>query len=194
MRLTVVRVALLPAAALALGACGSINATNSVALPAVSKHDLERGSPYLLQVKARPRLPQMSGQGLNGEPIDVGAMRGHVVVVNVWASWCAPCIAEAPNLAAVWKATSPLGVQFVGIDIKDDLTAAKSFQRVHQVPYPSIFDQPGMLLLALRGLAPQVPPTTLLIDRAGRIAARFPGGVTKEMLLGPVRSLAAEGS
>jgi thiol-disulfide isomerase/thioredoxin len=194
MRIAVARVALLPVAALVLTACGSINATNAVTLQAVSKHDLERGSSYLVQAKARPRLPQMMGQGLDGETIDVGAMRGHVVVVNVWASWCAPCIAEAPNLAAVWKDTSPLGVRFVGIDIKDDRSAAKSFQRVHHVPYPSIFDQPGLLLLALRGLAPQVPPTTLLIDRSGRIAARFPGGVTKEMLLGPVRSLAAEGN
>jgi len=60
------------------------------------------------------------------------------------------------------------------------------------VPYPSIYDQPGALLLRLAGLAPQSPPTTFLLDRRGRVAARFGGGVTKEQLLGPVRLVATE--
>ena len=188
------RVSLLLVAAVTLSACGTLNPVNGVAPLTVSKKDLEPGSTYLLKVNARHRLPTMRGDGLNGPPIDINAMRGHVVVINVWASWCAPCRAEASQLAAVWKATSPQGVRFVGIDIKDDRTAARAFQRNYHVPYSSIYDQPGLLLLALRGLAPQQPPTTLLIDRAGRIAARFPGGVTEQMLLGPVQSLIAEGT
>lgn len=179
--------------ALVLGGC-SVNPTNAVAPSTVSKNDLEPGSRALIRPDRRPLLPALRGEGLDGRPIDLRAMRGDVVVLNVWASWCAPCRAEASQLAAVWRKTTPLGVRFVGIDIKDDRTAAKAFQRNFKVPYASIYDQPGRLLLALRALAPQVPPTTLLVDRAGRLAARFPGGITEAVLLGPVQQLAAEGT
>lgn len=178
---------------LAVGAC-SINPTDAVAPLAVSKRDLEPGSAVLIKPDARPQLPQLRGQALEGPPIDVRALRGQVVILNVWASWCAPCRAEAPQLASTWSKTHAAGVQFVGIDIKDDRTAAKAFERNLRVPYPSIFDQPGQLLLALRALAPQVPPTTLLIDRKGRLAARFPGGITEQILVGPVQKLLAEGT
>jgi thiol-disulfide isomerase/thioredoxin len=177
-----------------LGACGALNGVNSVASVSPQRDDLEPGSSYLLKAQARHRMPALSGDELDGTRVTLSDLRGQVLVLNVWASWCAPCIAEAPNLAAVWKATSPQGVRFLGIDIKDERSSALSFQRNRQVPYPSVYDQPGAWLLALRGLAPQSPPTTLLIDRAGRIAARFPGGVTEQMLLGPTQALVAEGS
>ena len=70
--------------------------------------------------------------------------------------------------------------------------SALAFLRSHHVPYPSIYDEPGALLLRLAGLAPQSPPTTFLLDRRGRVAARFGGGVTREQLLGPVRLVATE--
>lgn len=177
--------------AVAATAC-SLNSTNALAPAAVSEQDLEPGSRYLIKREARPTLPVLRGDGLDGPPIDVSALRGQVVVLNVWASWCAPCRAEAPQLAAVWRKTTELDVTFVGIDIKDDRVAALAFERTFKVPYRSIYDQPGRSLLALRGLAPQVPPTTLVLDRSGRLAARFPGSITQEVLLGAVERLAAE--
>ena len=134
----------------------------------------------------------MSGRTLDGVYLDLASLRGKVVVLNFWASWCAPCIAEAPNLNSVYAKTKASGVEFVGVDIKDDRTAAKSFQRNKHVLYPSLFDQDGLLLLKFRGQAPQSPPTTLIFDRQGRVAARFLQGVTENELLGPVQVLADE--
>jgi thiol-disulfide isomerase/thioredoxin len=140
----------------------------------------------------REPAPALKGRTLEGGELDLASYRGKVLVVNFWASWCAPCRAEARNLNSVYAQTKDLGVEFVGIDIKDDQTAARSFQKSKSVPYPSLFDQGGLLLLKFRGQAPQSPPTTLIFDRQGRVAARFVQAVTENQLLIPVHVLAKE--
>jgi thiol-disulfide isomerase/thioredoxin len=140
----------------------------------------------------RDPAPSLSGTTLEGKPLDIGSLTGKVVVVNFWASWCAPCLAEARNLNEVYAQTHALGVEFVGVDIKDERSKAKAFQRVKKVPYPSLFDEDGVLLLKFRGQAPQNPPTTLVLDRQGRVAARFVQGVTVGQLLAPVQVIAKE--
>jgi len=140
----------------------------------------------------RDPAPSLAGTTLEGTSLDVTRMRGKVVVVNFWASWCAPCRAEARNLNSVYAQTKALGVEFVGVDIKDEKTAARAFQRAKAVTYPSLYDQDGTLLLRFRGKAPQNPPTTLVLDRQGRVAARFVQGVTEAQLLAPVQVIAKE--
>lgn len=150
---------------------------------------LERG---VFPVGDREPAPRLEGTTLEGEQLDLASYRGKVVVLNVWASWCAPCRAEARNLNSVYAQTKASGVEFVGLDIKDDKTAARAFQRSKQVEYPSLFDPSGTLLLRFRGTAPQTPPTTLILDRQGRVAARFLQAVTVAELLAPVQVLARE--
>ena len=153
---------------------------------------IDSGANGLLPVDGRQPAPPVRGETLEGEQLDLGSLRGQVVVLNFWASWCAPCRAEAGNLIAVAEQTKADGVTFVGVNVKDDADAARAFERKQGVTYPSLHDQAGVVLTRFRAVVPQVPPTTLLIDREGRIAGRFIGGVTETELLGPVQVLARE--
>ena len=146
----------------------------------------------VLAVAQRVPAPVIRGETLDGDPLDVSSLKGKVVVLNFWASWCSPCRAESPSLVRVANAFASKGVSFVGVDIKDERDPAKRFVQVHDVPYPSLFDQSGVLLTRFQKFVPQSPPTTLLLDRQGRIAAMFPGGLTESELSAPVAQLAQE--
>jgi len=176
---------------LALTGCSSGSATaEGPSTPQLKAVD--PGENGLIAEQDRPMAPTLDGTTLEGERLDVADYRGQVVVLNFWASWCPPCRAEAPNLVEVAEQTADEGVQFIGVNVKNAKDEALAFERKQGVPYPSLHDQPGVLLTRFRALVPQVPPTTLLLDRQGRIAGRFIGGVTTDELLVPVQALAAE--
>ncbi|MCA0336347.1 MAG: TlpA family protein disulfide reductase [Actinobacteria bacterium] len=135
---------------------------------------------------------------LDGPTIDGGTWSSPtdgktVTVVNVWASWCAPCIAEAPHLEAVWKAAQQAGqpVQFVGINFRDNTASAQAFATKAGVTFPSLVDESGVLILKLQGKAPSVP-TTLVLDQQGRIAARVAGATTEATLTGLIDDVLAQ--
>ncbi|MBY8888599.1 TlpA family protein disulfide reductase [Streptomyces sp. PTM05] len=123
----------------------------------------------------RPTAPDISGTTVDGTQLSLDRFKGKVVVLNVWGSWCDPCRAEAPNLAQVSQQDAAKGVQFVGINIRDYSTAqSKSFERSFGITYPSFYDPEGKLLVKFPNgsLPPQSIPTTLIIDRHGKIAVR----------------------
>jgi thiol-disulfide isomerase/thioredoxin len=179
------------AAALLSGCTGKSATTDGTSGPLLRTLPGGDGN-HLLRVEDRIPAPTIRGETLDGESLDLSSLRGKVVVLNFWASWCAPCRAESPNLVKVATDSASKGVAFVGVNFKDDRDAARRFDEVHSVPYPSLFDQPGVVLTKLRKLVPQEPPSTLLIDRSGRIAGIFRGGVTENELSGPVQALAGE--
>ncbi|MFD4144510.1 TlpA family protein disulfide reductase [Streptomyces sp. NPDC058572] len=134
---------------------------------------------------ARPEAPLIAGRSLSGEPIDLKALRGQVVVINAWGSWCSPCRDEAPALQAVNRQMTPQGVRFIGINTRDrDPASARAFEARYGLSFPSVYDPPGDLLLRFppHTLNPQVIPSTVIVDRRGRIAASVPGPVTATML------------
>jgi len=135
--------------------------------------------------KDRPRLPAMRGTGLDGEALDVAEAAGHVVVINLWGSWCAPCRAEAPDLARVANATKPMGVRFYGIDTRDDPAAARAFVRRFKVPYPSFDDRDGQVIGRFTDIIPVTAvPSTLVVAPDQRISARVVGRVDAGTLRG----------
>jgi thiol-disulfide isomerase/thioredoxin len=141
----------------------------------------------------RDRAPSLQGTTLAGEPLDLDDYLGSVVVLNVWGSWCTPCRAEAPTLERVYLDLRPQGVEFVGINTRDDEEKARAFERTKNITYPSVVDEDGELLLEFHEtLPPSAIPSTLVIDREGRMAARVIGPVTESKLRDVVEPVLAE--
>lgn len=124
----------------------------------------------LIKAAERKAAPQLSGGTLDGGSFDLAAQKGHVVVINFWASWCAPCRAEAADLEEVYKATKDSGVVFLGINIRDEKDKAVAFHD-GRASYPSLFDPAGKIALTFSDVPPSAIPSTLVIDRDGRIAS-----------------------
>jgi thiol-disulfide isomerase/thioredoxin len=133
------------------------------------------GNIAVYNVSGRSMVGDVSGTTLQGKPLRLASYRGKVVVVDFWQDACAPCNAEEPWFEALSKSFASKGVQFVGIDERDNRAAGLSFERHFHVTYPSLFDRDDAFVLDFPGAAPPSTPTTILIDPKGGIAARVSG-------------------
>lgn len=174
------------AAAAALGAVPLLAGCSSDA-GAVTSASIDRYSG-----SAQQPVGRVAGRTLEGGHLDLASLRGEVVVVDFWASTCAPCIAEQKTLNEVARAEASQGVRFVGIDERDDASQARAYLADHPAAYPSLFDPDAMLTLQFPGAAPQTTPTTIVVNRAGRIAARVNGSILFSQLRSLVADVAAE--
>jgi thiol-disulfide isomerase/thioredoxin len=144
---------------------------------------------------SRPAAPRVSGTTLTGAKFSLAALRGSVVVLNFWGSWCAPCRREAPDLAALATYFKTAKVRFIGDDVQDSPANALAFQRTFNVGYPSLNDPGEQVALAFHGAVPPVGiPTTLLIDSSGHIAGRIVGEVSYRGLRALIAKVLAEPS
>ena len=134
----------------------------------------------------------VTGKLLDGTPFDLSAWRGKVVVVNFWGSWCAECRDEAQALQQVYADDKSKGVEFLGVDIRDDVPSALDYQRKYAIGYPSLSDPDNRIALRFRGVPPNATPTTLVLDRSGRIAARQSGSILFSQLRDLVDRVLAE--
>lgn len=149
-----------------------------------------------LASKSRAGPVQLSGTTVTGGTWD-SRTEGNdkIVVVNVWGQWCPPCVEEAPQLQQVWMSLLAKGspVAFVGVDLRDCPATALAFINATGITYPSISDQAsgGQPILALQGKA-SATPTTLILDRRGRIAARILGPTSAATVSGLVDDVVKE--
>jgi thiol-disulfide isomerase/thioredoxin len=139
----------------------------------------------------RPPVSGVTGELLDGGAYDLENDRGKVVVVNFWGSWCAPCRAEADDLEKTYQATKAKDVTFVGVNTRDERDAAKAFERGYQVTYASLYDYEGKAGLKF-DVTQNAIPSTLILDRQGRIAVGIRRATTISELQPLVEKIAAE--
>jgi len=186
--------AVVGAAALTLGACSSGSNTVAAQAKAGDGKGYVAGDGTVEQIAAADRDVTLSvkGKTLTGEPIDSAGYRGKVVVINTWGSWCPPCNAEAADLQKTWAGFKGQDVQFVGVDLREGPASGLAFQRKYGLTYPSIAWDGGSVLLQLKGKA-SATPSTLVLDRKGRLAARVLGEAQGSTLRDMITDVLHEG-
>jgi thiol-disulfide isomerase/thioredoxin len=113
--------------------------------------------------------------GSEGDEASLEDLRGDIVVVNFWASWCGPCRVEQPDLNEAHDILSEEDVTFVGVNIEDEEPNALAHIREFSIPYDSLYDRRNQYAAEFRGVSPRTIPTTIFLDRDGRVAARMFG-------------------
>ena len=142
----------------------------------------------------RKKAGDFTAQLLDGKgSLTLSQDAGKVVVVNFWASWCAPCRIESPQLDSVYRAYKSKGVDFVGVDFKDSIRAqAQSFVENNDISYPIVYDQQGKTAVELGKLPALGLPFTVLIDRQQRVAAVYTQALSPKDLEPVLNKLLAE--
>ncbi len=150
------------------------------------------GKGELIPEADRRAAPAVTGDLLGGGSWALAEQRGKVVVLNFWASWCAPCRVESPDFDEAYKATNGAGVEFVGVAVKDREEAAAAFVAGKKITYPSLFDAVGKVILRFRDFPGIGLPYTIVVDKQGRVAAVYPTALVREDIEPVVKRLAAE--
>lgn len=142
---------------------------------------------------SRGKPVELNGKTYEGKTIDSAQLTGQITVLNFWYAACAPCRLEAPHLAKLSKAFKKKGVQFFGVNVRDGHDTAKAFERTFKIDYPSMPDADGSILLSMTEyVPPQAVPTTLVLDRQGRVAARLLGEADESTLKALISDLVTE--
>jgi len=155
------------------------------------------GALTILAPDSRATPVEFGGSTDLGDTFTSADYAGDVIVVNFWYAGCPPCRLEAADLEAVYQQFKEQGVVFIGVNIMDQAPTALTFAEEFGVTYPTLLDaNDGAVRLAFSGqIAPNAVPTTLVLDKDARVAARISGLLSDpDVLVGMIESVLEESS
>ena len=142
----------------------------------------------------RAPAPDFGGTLLGGGDWTSDALAGQVAVLNFWGSWCAPCRVETPEFQEVYAEVRDEGVTFLGLNVKEpDEQFAQAFVDTQGIEFPSLYDPAGETALAFQDYPATAIPSTVVLDRDGRVAAVYTGAVAQDDLRAVIDRLLGEG-
>jgi peroxiredoxin len=143
------------------------------------------GTLTLIDAADRGDAVAFEAQTAEGDTVSSADYVGEVIVLNFWYAACPPCRVEAPDLQELHERFDGEGASFLGVNVRDQAETAAGFEKEFGITYPSVIDaNDGTMLLAFAGtVAPNAVPTTLVIDKKGRVAARFLGLIDEPSIL-----------
>ena len=125
---------------------------------------------------------------VQGKPIDTDSLKGKVILIDFWATWCHPCVDEMPNVLAAYQKLHKKGFEIIGITLDSDKNVLTQFLKDHHLPWPQYFDKRGGANPMTARFGINSVPTMWLLDKEGKLAntnARGNLEAEVEKLLGP---------
>jgi peroxiredoxin len=183
---------LLAAVAVLVAACTGSNAVDQTSN---GTFKFNRGTALgaLYPVKDRKPAGNFSAVLLSGDgKVDLASTKGKIVVINYWASWCTPCRTETPQFDLLYRKIKTQGVDFLGIDTKDEKGDARSFVKQNDITFPIVFDEQGETAIRLGNIPQTALPFTVLLDKQGRVAAVYQIALSAKDLQRAITKLQAE--
>ncbi|WP_374761114.1 TlpA family protein disulfide reductase [Nesterenkonia flava] len=179
--------------ALALSACGSDDGLEQRAANDGTNYVAGDGSVQEYAPENRGEPVSFESTLFDGTDVSPARWEGEVVVINFWYAACAPCRVEAPDLQAIHEEFEDEGVQFYGVNTRDTQATAEAFERNFGITYPSMEDRGGQVMMAMTNyVPPSAVPTTLVLDREGRVSARVLGVIEPGTLRALINSALEE--
>jgi peroxiredoxin len=180
-------------AVLGLSACsGGANAVDQSAGNQFRYVQANKKGSVIEAAQRKPAGP-VRGPLLTGGEYRLSDDRGKVVVLNYFASWCPPCQTETPQFDAIYRERKDAGVQFVGMDVKDpSKSAAQSWLKDKGVTFPVVYDEAARTAIQLGDVPMAALPSTVVIDKQGRVAAVYVGSVLPKDLTPALDELTEE--
>jgi len=183
----------LAGAALLAGGCST--GSNAVDVNNGGEFRFVAGTPAgeVIPAGERRSAPKFSGELLDGSAFSSGELSGDVAVINFWGSWCPPCRVESPEFQQVYTEVQADGVRFLGVNVKDDKQLADAFLTSKAISFPSLYDPRGEVALAFRDYPANAIPSTIVLDREGRVAAVYTAAVKQDDLRAVLARVVEEG-
>ena len=128
-------------------------------------------------------VPDFSATDLDGKPISIEAYRGKVVLVDFWAVWCGPCIAEMPNVKKVYEKYKDKGFDIIGISLDTDGTRLRDFLKENDIPWRQVFSGEGWDSPVSRQYGIYSIPNMWLIDKEGKLISNSARGEKLESMV-----------
>jgi thiol-disulfide isomerase/thioredoxin len=128
-------------------------------LPVAARADVDLSKPLDLKFTA-----------VDGSKVDLSSLRGKVVLIDFWATWCPPCRGEVPNVVAAYKKYHDKGFDIVGISLDQDKSALLAFTKEHDMTWPQYFDGNGWDNTISKSFGIDSIPAMYLVGKDGKIA------------------------
>lgn len=142
-------------------------------IPPVAREELVVGKPF----------PKLDFAAIDGSQVSISDMKGKVVVVEFWATWCGPCVKETPRMKAMYDKWHDKGLEIVGISLDSDRQKLQSYLAENGITWPQYFDGKRWDTVLSRRFGIRGVPTVVLIDREGNIVSRSLRGAELERTL-----------
>ncbi|WP_245860639.1 peroxiredoxin family protein [Candidatus Chloroploca asiatica] len=133
--------------------------------------------------------PDFTLLDLTGQPVQLADLRGQVVLINIWATWCPPCRAEMPMIQASYEQYRDQGFTVLAVNSREDAATVAGYMEASGLTFPALLDLDGTVSNAYQA---RVMPSSFFVDRAGVIRAVYRGPLARSVIAGTVEQLLAE--